>query len=192
MPATHYRLSAAFAASLSLILTGCAASPPGGKAGTAAVAPGAHQPQTAAADPSDPMDTDATIWTVLGLAKKPSEREPGPQTGSTVSPIAWQAALDTLNFVKFSSEDPLTGMLVTDWYTPKDKPNERYKITVFVLARELRSDTVAVTVDRQQLSPTGQWVPTTIARKVEDGLENTILLRAGQLKRAWMKEYASE
>ncbi len=194
MPAAHYRLSAAFAASLSLILagilTGCAANPPSGKAGAAAAAPGAHRSQTAAAD--DPMDTDATIWTVLGLAKKPSEREPGPQTGSTVSPIAWQAALDTLNFVKFSSEDPLTGMLVTNWYSPQNKPNERFRITVFVLSRELRSDTVAVTVDRQQLSPTGQWVSTTIAREVEDDLENTILRRAGQLKRAWMKEYASE
>ena len=192
MPTAHYRLSAAVAASLSLILTGCAANPPGGKAAVAAAAPGSHKPQTAAAAPSDEMDTDATIWTVLGLSKKPSEREPGPQTGSTVSPIAWQAALDTLNFVKFSSEDPLSGMLVTNWYSPQNKPDERFRITVFVLSRELRSDSVAVTVDRQQLSPTGQWVATTIARQVEDDLETTILRRAGQLKRAWMKEYASE
>lgn len=192
MSAAHYRLSSLCAASLSLILAGCAASPPGGKAAVANAAPGTEKLQTAAADPPAAIDTEATLWTVLGLAKKPSEREPGPKTGSTVSPIAWQAALDTLNFVKLSSEDPLSGMLVTNWYSPQDKPEERFRITVFVLSRELRSDSVAVTVDRQQRSPTGEWVATTIARKVEDDLESAILRRAGQLKRSWMKQYASE
>ena len=189
----HYRLLAAFAASLSLTLLGCslslrtdpAASPP-----SAASAPqGGTKTQTAAAAP-DPMDnTDATLWTVLGFARKPSEHEPGPQTGSTVSPILWQAALDTLNFVKFSSVDPLTGLLVSEWYSPKGKPDERYKINVFVLARELRSDSLAVTVDRQARTPTGEWKATTVARKVEDDLETAILLRAGQLKRTWLKEW---
>jgi Domain of unknown function (DUF3576) len=192
MSAAHYRLPTAFAASLSLLLAGCGSSPPGGSPVAAEVTPGAANAQPAGKDPPAGIDTDATLWTVLGLAKKPSEHQPGPQTGSTVSPILWQAAHDTLNFVKFSSEDPLTGLIVTDWYSPKDKPNERYKINVFVLSRELRSDSVAVTVDRQERSATGQWVATTIARKVEDDLETAILRRAGQLKRAWMKEYAAD
>lgn len=189
----HYRLSAGFAASLSLLLTGCATNPPNGKAAAAAApTPASRQAIAAGADRPGEMDTEATLWTVLGLTKKPSQHEPGPHTGATVSPIAWQAALDTLNFVKFTSEDPLSGMLVTDWYSPQDKPNERFRITVFVLSRDLRSDTVAVTVDRQQLSPTGEWVAATVSRKVEDDLASTILRRAGQLKREWMKQYASE
>jgi hypothetical protein len=185
----HYRLSAALAASLSLALAGCGSSPPAAKADAAKPAAAAANTPPAAPDPPGEIDTEATIWTVLGLAKKPSEHEPGPQTGNTVSPILWQAAKDTLNFVKFSSEDPLTGLLVTDWYSPRDKPDERYKISVFVLSRELRSDSVAVTVDRQVRSPTGEWVQTTIARAVEDELETAILRRAGQLKRAWLKEW---
>ena len=80
---------------------------------------------------------------------------------------------------------------MTDWYSPTGKPDERYKINVFVLSRELRSDSLAVTVDRQVRSATGQWEATTIARKVEDDLETAILLRAGQLKRAWLKEWKS-
>jgi uncharacterized protein DUF3576 len=189
MYAAHYRLSAALAASLSLALTACGSSPPAAKASAAGSAPGVANVQPAAKDPPGEIDTEATIWTVLGLAKEGSQHQPGPQTGNTVSPILWQAAHDTLNFVKFSSEDPLTGLLVTDWYSPQDKPNERYKISVFVLSRELRSDSLAVTVDRQVRSATGQWVATTIARKVEDDLETAILRRAGQLKRAWLKEW---
>jgi|GEM_PF-1034879 hypothetical protein len=191
----HYRLSAVFAATLSLLLVACASSRPPVQAGAPPGAGGSPQDPAnvkAAADRSDDIDTEATIWTVLGLAKKPSEHQPGPHTGNTVSPILWQAALDTLSFTTFSTQDPLTGELVTDWYSPQGKPNERYKIQVFVLARTVRSDAVAVTVDRQELTPSGEWKSTTIARKVEDDLEAAILRRAGQLKRQWMKAYAAE
>ncbi len=191
----HYRLSAVFAATLSLLLVACASSRPPVQAGAPPGAGGSPQDPAnvkAAADRSDDIDTEATIWTVLGLAKKPSEHQPGPHTGNTVSPILWQAALDTLSFTTFSTQDPLTGELVTDWYSPQGKPNERYKIQVFVLARTVRSEAVAVTVDRQELTPSGEWKSTTIARKVEDDLEAAILRRAGQLKRQWMKAYAAE
>lgn len=131
------------------------------------------------------MDTEATLWTVLGLAKKGSVKEPGPQTGRTVSPILWQAAHDTLDFVKYTSEDPLTGSIVTDWYSPPGKPDERFRINVFILSRALHSDSLTVTVDRQVLGASGEWTETTIARQVETDLETAILDRARQLKRAW-------
>ena len=195
MSVAHYRLWAGLAASVSLLLAACGSTPPDPR--TAAPSGPGGSPQVAAniktaADKPGDIDTEATIWTVLGLAKKPSQHEPGPHTGNTVSPILWQAALDTLNFVKFSTEDPLTGELVTEWYSPQNKPNERYKIDVFVLARTVRSDAVAVTVTRQELTPTGEWKETTIARKVEDDLETAILRRAGELKRDWMKAYAAQ
>jgi Domain of unknown function (DUF3576) len=196
MSAAHYRLLAVLAASLSLILAACAPTRPAAQASAKPGAGGSLRDPanvTAAADKSDDgIDTEATLWTVLGLAKKPSQHEPGPHTGNTVSPILWQAALDTLGFVKFSTEDPLTGELVTQWYSPQNKPNERYKIDVYVLSRTLRSDAVAVTVERQVLTEAGDWKETPIARKVEDDLETAILRRAGQLKRKWMKEYAAE
>jgi hypothetical protein len=181
-----YRLSTTFAASFSLALIGCAASPPVQQASEqSSVQPGGTDAQKASSNPPDEIDTEATIWTVLGIAKKESVKEPGPQTGSTVSPILWQAAHDTLDFVKYASEDPLTGSIVTDWYSPPDKPNERFRVNVFILSRALRSDSLTVTVDRQERSASGQWAETTIARQVETDLENAILQRARQLKRAW-------
>src|SRR5262247_1535681 len=129
MVPVQYRASTAFAASFSLILAACTASPPAQQAG--------------------------------------------------------QAPHDTIDFVKYASEDPLTGSIVTDWYSPPGKPNERLRVNVFILSRALRSDSITVTVDRQELSRTGQWAETTIARQVETDLENAILTRARQLKRAW-------
>ena len=182
MSATHYRASFVLAASLSLALVACVASPP---AEQARVQPGAAETQKAASSAPEDIDTEATIWTVLGLAKKESVKDPGPQTGRTVSPVLWQAAHDTLGFVKYASEDPLTGSIVTDWYSPPGNPNLRYRVNVFILSRALHSDSLTVTVDRQQRGGDGQWAETTIARQVETDLENAILSRARQLKRAW-------
>jgi hypothetical protein len=186
MSVVYYRLSVAFAASLSLALAACAANPPAEQpAQQPGGPPGATNAQKAASSEPEEMDTEANILTVLGLAKKESVKDPGPQTGRAVSPILWQAAHDTLDFVKYTSEDPLTGSIITDWYSPPGNPNIRYRVNVFVLARALRSDSLAVTVDRQQLAANGQWAETTIARQVETDLETAILTRARQLKRAW-------
>jgi ribosomal protein L12E/L44/L45/RPP1/RPP2 len=183
MSPTHYRASFTVAASLSLALAACVASPPAEQ--RSADQPGAAATQKAASSEPEDIDTEANILTVLGLAKKESVKDPGPQTGRTVSPVLWQAAHDTLNFVKYASEDPLTGSIVTDWYSPPGNPNLRYRVNVFILSRALHSDSLTVTVDRQQRSADGQWAETTIARQVETDLENAILSRARQLKRAW-------
>jgi hypothetical protein len=182
MSVAHYRLSMALVASLSLAIAACVASQPPAQPGQQSDAANA---QKAASSEPEEIDTEATIFTVLGLAKKESVKEPGPQTGRAVSPILWQAAHDTLDFVKYASEDPLTGSIVTDWYSPSGNPNLRYRVNVFILARALRSDSLAVTVDRQQRSANGQWAETTIARQVETDIETAILNRARQLKRAW-------
>ncbi|MBV8934224.1 MAG: DUF3576 domain-containing protein [Alphaproteobacteria bacterium] len=182
MPIAHYRASAVVAASLSLAMAACSSSPPAEQARTQ---PGGAETQKAASSEPEDIDTEATIWTVLGLAKKESVRDPGPQTGRSVSPILWQAAHDTLDFVRYASEDPLTGSIVTDWYSPPGNPNVRYRVNVFILSRALHSDSLTVTVDRQQRSANGEWAETTIARQVETDLENAILTRARQLKRAW-------
>jgi hypothetical protein len=178
MPALYYRLLPAFAASL-LLLAGC--NTPVRE--TQADANVAELPQTnqqaSAAD--DPMNTEATIWTVLGLAKKPSQKQFGPETGPQVSPELWQATLDTLNFVKVDSLDPQSGLLVTDWYTPKDRPNDRMRVTAFVKARALRSDSIAVTIERQTRSPAGQWQDDTVAQQAVRDLENDILQRAREV-----------
>src|SRR5258708_8652217 len=126
-------------------------------------------------------DTEATIFTVLGLAKREWERGIGPQTGSGVSPELWLASQETLHFAGTSSEDPMTGLLVTDWYTPAGKRTERLRVSVFITSRALRSDSVAVNVERQERGAGGQWQGTPVARDVVAGIQNSILHRARQI-----------
>lgn len=178
MSVRHYRLSLAVAASLSLLAGGCgserqanAIDPVTGRAPTPL--PGGS---TAAPD-----DSEETLFTVLGLAKRQSDLNIGPQTGAGVSPILWVAAHDALNFAGIGSEDPMTGLLVTNWYSPRGNPQERLRVSVFITSRALRSDSLSVSIERQERSADGQWRDTPVARDTVTGLENTILLRARQL-----------
>ena len=67
----HYRLPVALRASLSLTLAACAANPAAEQTGVQQAAqPGMTDAQEAAPSPPEEIDTEATIWTVLGLAKK--------------------------------------------------------------------------------------------------------------------------
>ncbi len=181
MSARHYRLLLGVSASLSLLgaglTTGCGSDRAANQKTDPATGAPLQQPtRTASAD-----DTDETLWTVLGLARRQSERNIGPQTGSGVSPVLWQAAQETLHFAGTTSEDPMTGLLVTDWYSPRGKPGERLRVTAFITSRALRSDSLSVNVERQERRPAGEWRDTPVDRDVVAGLENAILLRARQI-----------
>lgn len=175
MPVRYYRLLPALAASL-LLLAGCTATRVTQADASAADLPQANQQASAG---EDGMDTEGSIWTLLGIAKKP-QHMPGPQTGAGVSPELWQATLDTLSFASLDAADPQTGLAVTDWYSPKGKPDERLRITAFIKSRTLRSDSIVVTVERQSRTG-GQWQDAPVAQKLVDDLENDILQRAREV-----------
>ncbi|MGE5270751.1 MAG: DUF3576 domain-containing protein [Thiohalocapsa sp.] len=179
MSIRHYHLLLGFAASLSLLVAGCGS--PSVEKGIDPVTGAAPTPLPGSRTAADTDNTDETIFTVLGLAKRQSEVNWGPQTGAGVSPILWVAAHDALNFAGISSEDAMTGLLVTNWHSPPSNPSERLRVSVFITSRALRSDSLAVSVERQERAADGQWHTTPVAKDVVTGLENAILLRARQL-----------
>src|SRR5258708_35000193 len=100
MSVVHYRLSVAFAASLSLALAACAASPPAEQpAQQSGGPPGSTNAQKAASGEPEEIDTEANILTILGLAKKEAVKDPGPQTGRAGCAVAQQAPQRTAGFV---------------------------------------------------------------------------------------------
>ena len=103
--------------------------------------------------------------------------------GIGVNGFLWRASLDTISFLPLTSADPFGGVIITDWYTPPESPAERFKVTVYILGRELRADGVRVAVFRQkreQPVPTG-WTPST-GKNTSTSLENAILSRARELR----------
>ncbi len=52
----------------------------------------------------------------------------------------WKATLDILDFMPLVSANYSGGIVITDWYSEKDNPNQSIKITVKFLTNEIRSD----------------------------------------------------
>ena len=104
------------------------------------------------------------------------------EPGVAVNSFLWRAALDTLNFMPLASADPFGGVILTDWYSPPETPNERLKVSILILDRELRADGVRATVFRQQMAGPRGWVEAPVDPKTGRELEDTILTRARQLR----------
>ena len=102
--------------------------------------------------------------------------------GIGVNTFLWRATLDTVGFMPLSSADPFGGVIITDWYSPPETPMERFKMTVYILDRQLRADGVKVSVFRQAFAEGNRWVDSTISPGAATDLENAILTRARQLK----------
>ena len=111
----------------------------------------------------------------------------GDEETATGSPIPvngylWRASLDTLSFMPLASADPFGGVIITDWFTPPESVNERFKMTVYILSRELRSDGLRVAVFRQQNDGDGNWIDGQVQVETAAEVENAILPRARELR----------
>jgi len=100
----------------------------------------------------------------------------------SVNGYLWRASLDTLSFMPLSSADPYGGVIVTDWYVNPEKPDERFKCTVYILDSRLRADGLNVAVFKQNRDATGAWIDAPHAGQTETDIENSILTRARQLR----------
>ncbi|MBP6985046.1 MAG: DUF3576 domain-containing protein [Alphaproteobacteria bacterium] len=104
-------------------------------------------------------------------------------TGITVNEFLWRAALDTVSFMPLRSVDPFGGVILTEWYMPESAKNERLKLDVFILDKNLSANGVRVAVHKQVFDArTKQWADSTIDAKTVNDLEESILTKARQLK----------
>jgi hypothetical protein len=99
-----------------------------------------------------------------------------------VNAYLWRASLDTLAFMPLASADPYGGVIITDWYANPEKPDERFKCTVYILDTRLRADGLNVTVSKQVHDAVGGWVDANASDQTATDIENAILTRARQLR----------
>ena len=105
-----------------------------------------------------------------------------PPNAIGVNSYLWRASLDTLAFMPLSSADPYGGVIITDWYANPEKPDERFKCTVYILDTRLRGDALKVTVFKEVGNGSGGWVPSQVSEQTSIDIENAILTRARQLR----------
>ena len=116
-------------------------------------------------------------------AKESRDSTRGVQGASIgVNGYLWRATLDTLAFMPLQSADPYGGVVITDWYVNPEKPDERFKCTVYILDTRLRADGLNVTVFKEVGNGQGGWVASPTASQTATDIENSILTRARQLR----------
>lgn len=121
---------------------------------------------------------------LFGKSKKAADDA---ASGIGVNSYLWRAALDTVSFMPLASADPFGGTILTDWYASQDNPNERLKLNVFILDRQLRASGLQVRVFRQVRKGT-EWQDAPVAAETGRKIEDTILTRARQLRVASLGE----
>jgi len=104
-------------------------------------------------------------------------------TGIGINSFLWRASLDTISFMPLASADPFGGVIITDWYQDPKTPNERFKLTIYIMDRRLRADGVKVAVFRQTRgTSSGGWEDAAADPETGPKIENAILVRARQLR----------
>ena len=58
----------------------------------------------------------------------------------------WKASLDVIDFMPLSSVNYSGGIIVTDWYSENNSPNESIKVSIRFLTNEIRSDALDVKI----------------------------------------------
>ncbi len=142
---------------------------------TDGTAPAATAPATATI--GTPSSSGSWDW-LFGTGEETAIDAGGPQLG--VNAFLWRATLDTLNFMPLSSGDPVGGIVITDWYSAPETPNDRMKVTAYILDRRLRADALKVAVFRQARTADG-WVDAAVNPNTPVRVENAILTRAREL-----------
>lgn len=108
------------------------------------------------------------------------------EAGIGVNAFLWRATLDTLSFMPLADSDPFGGTYATEWHGVAEKPDERFKVQVYILDTRLRADGLAVQVFRQTRDGSG-WVDASVDPDTAIQIENSILTRARQLRIAQLE-----
>jgi hypothetical protein len=135
-------------------------------------------------NPKIQSDSDPSTLTLMSalFGGGGSGQNNGGAAGVGVNSFLWRAALDTVSFMPLASADPFGGVIITDWFSPPETPDERFKVNVFILGRDLRADGVRASVFHQKKDPIGQWAEAAVDANTATDLENAILTRARQIR----------
>lgn len=127
---------------------------------------------------------ESSVFGDGGLFGRSSNTQQGGGGGIGVNNFLWRASLNSISFMPLVSADPFGGVIVTEWHTLPEVQNERFKVNVFILGRELRADGIRAAVFRQRREANGSWIDVPVDEGTVTRLEDAILMRARELRLA--------
>ncbi|MBL6776285.1 MAG: DUF3576 domain-containing protein [Alphaproteobacteria bacterium] len=109
------------------------------------------------------------------------------ETGLPINALLWRASLDIASSIPLDDIDTFGGTIVTEWYQLDENNEERIKLAIFVLDRELRSDGIRVVVYVQKRDGS-DWRDEGTDSEMGLRLEELILTRAREIRAGTVSE----
>ncbi len=101
---------------------------------------------------------------------------------ANVNAYLWRASLDQVDFMPLNSADSAGGVIVTDWYNINDSSEERYKVNIYILGKDLSANSIKVNVYKQNLGKNLIWNNQHSDDNMAEIIKNKIIDRARKLK----------
>ena len=90
----------------------------------------------------------------------------------------WRASLDTIDFMPLASVNYSGGIIITDWYSGNENPNENIKISIRFLTNEIRSDALDIKVFKKVCVEVNKCTTTESSGEIIKELKKKILKTA--------------
>ena len=95
----------------------------------------------------------------------------------------WRASLDTIDFMPLASVNYSGGIIITDWYSENNNPNESIKISIRFLTNEIRSDALDINIFLKQCDANGKCIINKNDGKLVAELTKNILSKAARIQK---------
>ena len=90
----------------------------------------------------------------------------------------WRASLDVIEFMPLTSANYSGGIIITDWYSNNNNPNETIKISIRFLSNEIRSDAIDINVFYKKCTSDTKCIVQKNNESIETELRKEILKKA--------------
>ena len=97
------------------------------------------------ADPAKRVEQNIKDGKSLQINKMFGEQKGGVFDFANANEL-WRASLDVIDFMPLASVNYSGGIIITDWYSENNTPNESIKISIRFLTNEIRSDALDIKV----------------------------------------------
>ena len=94
----------------------------------------------------------------------------------------WRASLDVIDFMPLASANYSGGVIITDWYSDNNNPNESLKITIRFLTNEIRSDALNIKIFYKNCENLNKCIISEKSGTLSKELKKEILKLATQYK----------
>jgi hypothetical protein len=109
-----------------------------------------------------------------------SKNESTKQHLHCVNKYLWQASIEILSFAPLASVDSNSGIIITDWYSPKDNPKYSFKINAIIKDDVISPNAITVKIFKKLLKNNkGQEIDE--ESELASILEDKILRKAREL-----------